>query len=200
MSRAAVVRVLGALILVLAGCAPASEARAPTPAATPTVSPTPTVLDSGPVDAVTTAFTTAKAGGMPAQVDFLACVVGGEDATMFGTLFGGLAELALVLSGVDPEAYWTAIGLGFDDFTAAETDRAGDHATVNVQMAISIDPDTAAVRELMQASLSDTDPELDDARVDAIIERLINLQELPRSIDHDVTVTRSAGTWSVCGL
>jgi hypothetical protein len=200
MIRAAVVRVLGTLILVLAGCAPAPESSLPTPVATPTVTPSPTVLDSGPADAVTAAFTIAEAGGMPAQVDFLACVAGGEDAVMFGTLFGGLAELALVLSGVDPEAYWTAIGLTFDDFSATETDRTGDQATVDVQMTMSIDPDTAALRELMQANLPDTDPEIDDARVDTIIQGLINFQELPRSIDNDVTVTRSAGTWSVCGL
>jgi hypothetical protein len=200
MIRAALVRVLGALILVLVGCAPAPEARAPTAVATLSATPTPSVLDSGPADTVTEAFTTAKAGGMPAQVDFLACVAGGEDATMFGTLFGGLAELALVLSGVDPEAYWTAIGLKFDDFSATEADRTEDQATVNVRMTMSIDPDTAALRELMRANLPDTAPEFDDARVDAIIERLINFQDLRRSIDQDVTVTRSAGAWSVCGL
>jgi hypothetical protein len=199
MNRATVVGALGPQILVLVGCAPAPESSPPTPVATPIVTATPTVLDSGPVDAVTAAFTIAEAGGMPAQVDFLACVAGGEDAAMFGTLFGGLAELALVLSGVEPDAYWTAIGLGFDDFSATETERTGDQATVNVQMTMSIEPDTAALRELMQANLPDPDPELDDARVDAIIGRLINFQELPRSIDHDVTVTRSAGTWSVCG-
>lgn len=200
MIRTAVVGVLGALILVLVSCAPAPEASAPTPVATVSATPSPSLLDSGPADAVTEAFTTAKAGGMPAQIDFLACVAGGEDATMFGTLFGGLAELALVLSGVDPEAYWTAIGLSFDDFSANETDRTGDQATVNVRMTMSIDPDTAALRELMQASLPDTDPEFDDARVDAIIERLINFQGLPRSIDQDITVTRSAGTWNACGV
>jgi hypothetical protein len=199
MIRATVVAVLVVLTLVLVGCASGSASTPPTPVASPVVTPTPTVLDSGPTDAVSAAFAAAQAGDMSAQVDFLACIVGGTDATTFSTLFSGLAELALVLSGVDPEAYWTAVGLTLDDFSATETSRTDSQATVRVEMTVSFEPDVAALRELMRRNLPADDPEVDVEVIDAIIEGLIDRDRLPRAVDQEVTVTRSAGTWTVCG-
>lgn len=66
------------------------------------------------------AYNQAQAGGLSAQLDFLACVAGGDDATEFSRLFGSLAELALLTSGVDPDEYWSAVGTNLGPLQAAE--------------------------------------------------------------------------------
>jgi hypothetical protein len=132
------------------------------------------------------------------QLEFLACVTGGADATQFGVLLGNLDVLALATSGVDPDDYWDAFAISFDQFDATEVSRAGDEARVNVRLKMKIDPDIARLRQMMRASQKDRGRPIDDTAIEALVDRLIGPLRLDRIVQEEVTVSRLGGAWQFC--
>ena len=187
-----------ATLLLFSACAPAAPAATPTASPVAIVTPSPTPTDSGPVDAVTNAFQAAQTGGMLQQLDFVACVMGGPDATQFSELFGTLAELALATSGVDPDEYWSAFGVSWADFEAIEIHRSGDRAQVSVRFRMGIEPDIAKLREMMRASLEERGRPVDEVAINSLVDRLIGQMVLDQVVENDVTVVRLDGAWHAC--
>jgi hypothetical protein len=189
---------LGAAALLIAACSAAPSAVTPTPSALITASPAHSPADSGPVDAVDRAYQAARGGGMTEQLDFIACVAGGSDAVEFGVLFGGLAELALATSGIDPDDYWDALRPTISDLSAVERSRSGASALVHVTVRVALDPDLARLREMMRAGLEARDEPIDDAAIDAIVSRLAGRLGIDRLVERDLTVTQAGGEWTAC--
>jgi hypothetical protein len=190
----------GLAVLLTAACSPVAPAATPTAtvAITSTLLPSPTAPDSGPTDAVSKAFEAALAGGMTQQLDFLACVAGGTEDPQFSTLFGALAELALVSSGVDPDAYWSALGMSMSDFSATELGRTEEDARVNADFNLAVKPDAEKLRDLMRASLNKQGLPVDEGAINDLVDRLIGRTQVNRVIESEVTVTHVAGAWKFC--
>src|SRR5437762_13970203 len=136
--------------MLIAACASAPPTSTLLGSAVVRATPPTTRTDNGPVDAVTSVFQAAQAGGMLQQLEFLACVTGGADATQFSVLLGNLDVLALASSGIDPDDYWGALGTSFDEFDATEISRAAVEARVSVRFKMKTDPDIARLREIMR--------------------------------------------------
>ena len=132
------------------------------------------------------------------QLELLACVTGGADATQFVGLLGNLDVLALAASGVDPDDYWDAFAISFDELDATEVSRGGDEARVNVRFKMKIDPDIARLRQMMRANQSDRGRPIDDAAIDALVDRLIGPLRVDRILHEEVPVSRLAGAWLFC--
>jgi hypothetical protein len=187
-----------ATVMVSGACAAAAPAATSTPRPVPTITPSPAPTDTGPADAVSNAFGAALAGGMTQQLDFLACVAGGTEDLQFSTLFGGLAELALVSSGVDPDAYWSALGTSMSDFSATEVSRTEEDARVSVTFTLAIKPDAEKLRDLMRANLIKQGRPVEEGAIDDLVDRLIGRTQVDHVIESDVTVTHSGGAWTFC--
>jgi hypothetical protein len=188
------------VFLVLGGCSAAPAEPLASPSAVATATPSPSPADSGPVDAVIAEFQRAQAGGLQAQLDFLTCVAGGSEALQFSTLFGSLAELALATSGVDVDEFWSAFGTSAEEFRATEKTRSADQATVEVTLKVTIAPDIASLRRLMRASLEQRNQPVDDAAINALVDRLIGRMELKQEVENDVTARLVDGAWHACDL
>lgn len=188
-------------IVLAAACSPVAPAATPTATivVTASPSPSPSPSDSGPADALRNAFEAAQSGGMTQQLDFLACLGGGTEDLEFSTLFGGLAELALVSSGVDPDAYWSALGTSLSEFNATEINRSGDEALVTAQLRLAIKPDAGKLRDLMRASLEERGRPVDEGALNDLVDRLIGRTQIDRVIESDVTVIYADGAWKFCG-
>jgi hypothetical protein len=196
--KSAIFGTVTATILFMAACAPAAPSTTPTASPAASATPSSTPSDSGPTDAVTSAFRRAQAGGVLRQLDFLACVAGGADATQFSVLFGTLTELALATSGIDPDEYWRSLGASWPEFEATEISRSGEQAQVSVRLKMAIDPDIVKLREMMRASLQERGRPVDEAAIDAVIDSLVGDIASDQVVENDVTVVRRDGIWRAC--
>lgn len=193
---------LGALILSLTACGPAGvlppTATPVAATATPVPSAAATARDTGPVDAVTTAYEAALAAGLPAQLRFFACVYGGAEANQFSDLFAGLAILALTSSGVSADEFAAAFGTSFDAFEASEKSRTAYTAIVHVSVRVTLTPDINKLREMMRRGATDLGSQFDEAAIDAALNAIIGSAHVARTIEHDVEVTQDEGSWLAC--
>jgi hypothetical protein len=187
------------LVAALSGCAlgaPAATVSVPSPSTTPSSAPT----DSGPVDAVTTAYQSAVAGGFSDQLTFFGCVYGGSGANKFTNLFAGLSVLALSESGVDPGEFQSAFGTSFDHFSATELSRGANTATVELSVDVSLRPDLPKLRLLLHGrqSSSAAPTATDDPAIEAALQALLANATTPTPVRGHLNVTYQGGHWVAC--
>jgi hypothetical protein len=152
-----------------------------------------------PIGSVTAAFEAAKSGGLLKQMDFFSCIYsGGLTTGAMSGAFAGLSKEAIAATGVDVDEFLGAFGSSFADFTATETSRTGDRAVVHLSVKVTLTADMGKLRDILKRYAAAQGLQLDDATIDAAINRQIGGPSQSQVMEHDVTVIERDGKWSVC--
>ena len=152
-----------------------------------------------PVGSVTAAFEAARSGGLIKQMDFFSCIY--SNGLVTGALsgaFAGLSRDAIAATGVDVDEFLGAFGSSFADFKATETSRTGDRAVVHLSVKVTLTADMGKLRDILKRYAAAQGLQVDDATIDAAINRQIGGSSQSQVMEHDVTVIERGGKWSVC--
>jgi hypothetical protein len=149
---------------------------------------------STPTGGMTASYEAAKSGSFVQQSNFIACVVAGG--------FGSGNALLDMVSGLAPEGDTNelsdAFTMSFDEFTVSEVSRSEDQATVNVSFTATVDADMGKVRDLLGRYAEGRGVTVDDATLDAELDRQFGQFPVTQVVTHDVSVVQADGKWSAC--